>query len=187
MTIINYIIFSGSSIRYNETLGGVATCGHNVIDDAKRFDIKDNDYIMQPSTFWTKEVWDLVGYLNINLHYVFDWEWFIRARNSGVVFHFTPRVLSLYRIHSGHKTGTGGFNRNTEIFNLYNEFEPKNKLLFIKMLNTQSGLLRIIIKFSKKLLMPLCKEKTEIVILRILYPSFYLYNSNKILGIYRML
>jgi hypothetical protein len=38
-----------------------------------------HDYLAQPSTFWTKALWDQTGALNESYHYVLDWEWFLRA------------------------------------------------------------------------------------------------------------
>src|SRR5687768_15763769 len=64
------------------------------------------DFVIQPSTFWTRAAWEKVGQLDETLHYVFDWDWFIRAKKAGVEFLGTERALSIYRIHAAHKSGS---------------------------------------------------------------------------------
>lgn len=75
------------------------------------------DYIIQPSSFWSKSLWETVGELNESYNYVLDWEWFIRATKTCV---FTPiqDYLSIYRLHENHKTGTGGLQRSQEILKI---------------------------------------------------------------------
>ncbi|OLP18793.1 hypothetical protein BST81_08620 [Leptolyngbya sp. 'hensonii'] len=73
-----------------------------------------HDYIIQPSCFWTRPLWKLTGELNETYHYALDWDWFIRASRLGT-FIPLPDYLSLYRIHSSHKTGTGGMARSLEV------------------------------------------------------------------------
>jgi len=72
------------------------------------------DYIVQPSTFWTRSLWEKVGEINDSYNYVLDWEWFIRASK---VCDFIPikDYLSIYRNHENHKTGTGSWKRSQEI------------------------------------------------------------------------
>jgi glycosyltransferase involved in cell wall biosynthesis len=72
------------------------------------------DFFDQPSVFWTRKAWETVGPLDESLHYGFDWEWFLRA---GKVCRFsaTDSLLSRYRIHWAHKSGTGGKKRWIEL------------------------------------------------------------------------
>jgi glycosyltransferase involved in cell wall biosynthesis len=84
------------------------------------------DYITQPSSFWNKEAWQLVGPLVEKFNYIFDWEWFIRAKRAGVVFLPTVKYLSVYRHHPDHKTGTGGDKRNDEIALLISNLHGKS-------------------------------------------------------------
>lgn len=76
-----------------------------------------HDYLAQPSTFWTKALWDVTGALNESYHYVLDWEWFLRASQF---CRFTPikDYLSIYRMHPGHKSGTGKDKRQEEIMHI---------------------------------------------------------------------
>ncbi|MFA7345426.1 MAG: glycosyltransferase family 2 protein [Terrimicrobiaceae bacterium] len=75
------------------------------------------DYIVQPSSFWTRSLWSKTGPLNTALHYAFDWEWFLRASGFGK-FHKCERILSAYRFHASHKSSTGGERRTEEIFSV---------------------------------------------------------------------
>jgi glycosyltransferase involved in cell wall biosynthesis len=77
------------------------------------------DYIIQPSSFWTKVAWQRVGLLEDTFHYVFDWDWYIRATQAKVTVKTTSRYLSAYRIHPSHKSGTGGEKREQEIRAIY--------------------------------------------------------------------
>jgi len=60
--------------------------------------------ILQPSTFWRKNVWDHVGVLCEQLQFVFDFEFFYRIRKRyGVPAQLDP-VLSQFRVHGDSKT-----------------------------------------------------------------------------------
>lgn len=72
------------------------------------------DTVVQPSAFWTAELWRQTGSLEIGLHFAFDWDWFIRASEK-CEFKPLPQFLSAYRVHGGHKTGVGGDKRFTEL------------------------------------------------------------------------
>jgi hypothetical protein len=72
------------------------------------------DYLVQPSTFWTRAAWEKVGPLDESLHFTFDWDWFLRALDS-CRFEQTQVLLSAYRVHPSHKSGAGGERRRAEI------------------------------------------------------------------------
>ncbi len=99
--------------------------GSNVRQMHETRNIELLDYIIQPSSFWTMNTLDAVGTLHEQYTYGFDWEWFIRAKRAGAVFHPVDRFLSIYRIHESHKTGTGGEERLREIADLYTTFHPQ--------------------------------------------------------------
>lgn len=73
----------------------------------------NKDPILQPAAFWRRELWEAVGPLNRDLHWVFDWEWFIRAHQKAT-FHYLPRVLAYYRLQPEAKTRVGGLKRQLE-------------------------------------------------------------------------
>lgn len=73
-----------------------------------------SDYIVQPSTFWKRSLWEKTGPLNERLHYAFDWEWFLRASRHGQ-FRKCDEILSAYRFHDAHKSSSGGEKRKNEV------------------------------------------------------------------------
>ncbi len=76
--------------------------------------LRTSAYIIQPSAFWTRTLWEKTGILENALHFAFDWEWFIRA-SSHAEFMQCPEIFSAYRQHAAHKTGIGGSRRQQEI------------------------------------------------------------------------
>ncbi len=94
--------------------------------DARPFDptvLKYSDYIVQPSSFWTRALWDEAGPLRDDLHYAFDWEWFLRAAVKGA-FAYVPRFYSIYRQHPLHKSGQGSEARRKELLEIIDSNAP---------------------------------------------------------------
>jgi glycosyltransferase involved in cell wall biosynthesis len=89
--------------------------------DEKRLQI--TDFIDQPSVFLTRAAWERVGPLDESLHYAFDWEWFLRAAKC-CRFQRCEKILSRYRIHRQHKTGTGGLRRWEEMSEVVRRHSP---------------------------------------------------------------
>ena len=85
--------------------GGQLTYGSDVRREHETRDLQLGDYVIQPSSFWTRAAWLNTGVLDESLHFGFDWDWFIRAQRAGVTFKPVDRYLSSYRIHGAHKTG----------------------------------------------------------------------------------
>ncbi|MBV8481259.1 MAG: glycosyltransferase [Verrucomicrobia bacterium] len=81
------------------------------------------DFLDQPSVFFTRAAWEQVGPLDESLHYAFDWEWFLRAAKA-CRFIQCDQVLSRYRIHSQHKSGTGGLRRWEEMSEVVRRHSP---------------------------------------------------------------
>jgi glycosyltransferase involved in cell wall biosynthesis len=81
------------------------------------------DFLDQPSVFFTRAAWERVGPLDESLHYAFDWDWFLRAARC-CRFQPCDRVLSRYRIHRQHKTGTGGLRRWEEMSEVVRRHSP---------------------------------------------------------------
>lgn len=75
--------------------------------------IANRDPILQPAAFWRRSLWDAAGPLDTTLHWVFDWEWFIRAHKVGL-FHYVPEALANYRVHEAAKTRRGALDRQLE-------------------------------------------------------------------------
>ena len=44
-------------------------------------------------------------------------------------------VISMYRIHEDHKSGTGGRKRQEELLKIYQEFNPRFAILYAHLMN----------------------------------------------------
>jgi glycosyltransferase involved in cell wall biosynthesis len=113
------IVF-GECALYHEKSGKVKSS--IVFKRAQSHKIEYSDYIIQPSSFWTRKTWEQVGELNLKLNYTFDWDWYIRAERAGVAFHPVHQTWSVYRYHDQHKTGTGGDKRELELAGIYEHY-----------------------------------------------------------------
>ena len=76
--------------------------------------LKTRAAVYQPSSFWTRSVWEKTGGLNLDYHFVLDWDWFLRASAHSELIHLDA-PLSVYRFHQAHKTGSGNPRRAKEI------------------------------------------------------------------------
>lgn len=83
--------------------------------DARR--LQFSAYIIQPSSFWTRALWEKAGKLDESLTFGFDWEWFLRAYQQGK-FWQSDYLFSAYRFHAAHKSGSGGGKRREEILSV---------------------------------------------------------------------
>ncbi len=82
------------------------------------------DYILQPSVFVLRNAAEKVGYLDENLHYCMDWDWWYRlSENSKVVV--TDHMLSMSREYEETKTSTGKMRRWVEIQKLTQKMSGK--------------------------------------------------------------
>lgn len=116
------IVF-GECDLYHEKSGKIRPS--KVFENAKSHNIELSDYLIQPSSFWTKKTFEEVGELDIKLCYTFDWEWFIRAKRMGVKFQPVDKIWSVYRYHDQHKTGTGGDKREEELAEIYHQYHSE--------------------------------------------------------------
>jgi glycosyltransferase involved in cell wall biosynthesis len=72
------------------------------------------NFILQPSTFWRRTLWEQAGELDIASEWAMDWEWLLRATAVGRADH-VPDELALWRIYPDIKTERGGQRRREEI------------------------------------------------------------------------
>ncbi len=85
--------------------------------DVRTFDARlllTRDFILQPSAFWRRSLWEQVGPLNTGLNWGFDWEWFIRASRV-TPFRLLDIDLARYRITGDNKSLAGGERRQAEL------------------------------------------------------------------------
>jgi glycosyltransferase involved in cell wall biosynthesis len=111
----------GSSIILREDMDPVACQVGGRPRQGPAGDLAAYDYIVQPSAFWTRALWDRAGELNVDYHYVLDWDWFLRA-GEVCEFEYVDKALSIYRVHEGHKTGSGDPRRRKEILSLIKRY-----------------------------------------------------------------
>lgn len=86
------------------------------------------DYIMQPATFFKREVLQQVGYLDENLHYCMDWDLWIKLAAVSEV-KYIPELLACSREYGDTKTSTGGDKRLEEIIGLLQKYSGKKNPL----------------------------------------------------------
>ena len=111
----------GSAIHLREGAGLDAGLAPAHPSDGDR--LTHDDVVVQPSAFWSRDVWEGTGPLDETLHFAFDWEWFIRAR-AYADFQHVDEVYSIYRLHDAHKTGSGGSRRRREIADVVGRHAP---------------------------------------------------------------
>ena len=115
----NKIVF-GNCLHFNEKTKRVY--GSDVELSHKKLDISLCDYIIQPSCFWSRQIWEKVGPLYLDLAFSLDWDWFIRAKKLNIKFEPISEFLSIYRIHAQHKSGVGGQDRIYELARIYEKY-----------------------------------------------------------------
>lgn len=73
-----------------------------------------SDYIMQPTTFWRRSVFDEVGYLDEGLYWTMDWDFWIRV-GQRLQCAYNPVLMANNREYGETKTSSGGGKRLKEI------------------------------------------------------------------------
>ena len=101
----------GGTVAYFEESGKFSSWQAPAFDAEA---LKSRALIYQPSAFWTRELWNRAGELDIAQHFTLDWDWFLRASRH-CAFTQIPEPLSVYRFHADHKTGSGNPRRTAEI------------------------------------------------------------------------
>jgi len=142
----------------------------NVQNKYKNYNLELYDYIIQPGSFWTKKVWKVTGSLSDNLHFVFDWEWFLRAKKNNTEFKYSNKVMSMYRVHDAHKTSNGGEKRQKEIEYILKKYSG-DKILkaFIFMRDERSKVDETLQSVKKNKL-----TRFDMKILRLRFPNYFL-------------
>lgn len=161
----------GNCIHFRQDGNKVDSKGSNV-ERAPIGKLTMNDFIIQPSTFWRRRVWEKVGLLNNQMHYAFDWEWFIRVYKSEFTFCFLKKPLSMYRIHDAHKSHNGGDKRLLEIADLYTQYTTVGDL-FNQLIVDRKGKRYKIIEQLKRLSTYLFKKTGEAMFFKLFFPINY--------------
>ncbi len=173
----NQGIYFGDCVHFKYQNDALTCYGSQIYKDFQNNSLTVLDFIIQPSSFWTRKTWENVGALNENMHYAFDWEWFIRAKQVGVAFNPIKSPLSLYRIHEAHKTGTGGSKRQKEISEIYQEYNPELHELYNSLCEETLLIKSSLIKLINNLLRLLTLPPSYGVVLKLLkYYKYYPYS-----------
>jgi glycosyltransferase involved in cell wall biosynthesis len=115
-------------------------CGCQTAAPFDPFTLTYEDFISQPSSFWTRPLWQAVGELNIDYNYLLDWDWYIRAAKVAK-FEYVPQPYSVYRYHASHKTSTGGAKRRKEVRQIVSQYSSTYwSNLYIEVENYYSSL-----------------------------------------------
>lgn len=113
-------VLMGNCIHIKDGTGVVV--GSDVVSDHGRHNLLWCNYVLQPSSFWTRKVWEAAGPLDEGLHYALDWDWFVRAKIGNADFKAVEKQLSIYRIHAAHKSSSGGAARAQELGEIYMKY-----------------------------------------------------------------
>jgi hypothetical protein len=104
--------------------------------------IHHRNYIHQPSCFFRRSLLDRVGPVEEDLHYVMDWELWIRfGAHQGV---FLDEFLSCNRVYAQAKTQSGALRRWAEIRRMVRSYTDQRfpPVLWLYLLETLLGHLR---------------------------------------------
>jgi glycosyltransferase involved in cell wall biosynthesis len=71
----------------------------------KRWQWLVRNCLVQPSTFWRREVTERIGYFDTDLKVSMDHEYWLRMISHGYELTWTDEILSRFRIHAGSVTG----------------------------------------------------------------------------------
>jgi glycosyltransferase involved in cell wall biosynthesis len=82
------------------------------------------DVIEQPSTFWRRALHERLAPLKTDYYMAFDWDLWIRMRNSGAKVVTTDRVLSRYYFTWDNKCGRAGNRFADEGFRIIRQYGP---------------------------------------------------------------
>ena len=137
----------------------------------------DYNYLIQPSTFWTRKLWDSTGPLNENYHYGFDWDWILRA-SKDCEFIYNVNVLSVYRLHSDQKTQSGGKIRSEELLEILSTHGYEDFSSVIKKLIPHKKIISNIVESSTKY----HTRRILFVIMKLLFPTMLSRYSIKEIG-----
>jgi len=85
--------------------------------DAHRL-LNYSNFIMQPTTFFSRKKLSEIGFLDESFFYAMDYELWCRFSKNNSKFKYIQKVLAANRVYSETKTSSGGIKRLREIFRL---------------------------------------------------------------------
>jgi glycosyltransferase involved in cell wall biosynthesis len=167
-------IFIGNCIHFRENNNGkLEAWGSDIFSSNNKYSLKEVDFIIQPSSFWTRKIWEQSGPLNEGMHFAFDWEWYLRAMSNGAKLHCVNKCLSMFRYHKEHKSGKGDINRTTEINGVYKQYFPKRALLHEMLMNEKNRSLSIKDKIVRRAILTFNSRAKDGDIFKLMYKKKY--------------
>jgi len=85
------------------------------------------NYIAQPNVFFRSRVFKELGYLNDSLHYVMDYEFWLRAAARGFRFQHIPIAFAACRWHLGAKTVSRNPHIEEELLSVRDQYWNKKR------------------------------------------------------------
>ena len=97
-------VVSGHSLFVDENGGLERRFAASPIDVSRLLRVRGGFTAPQQSTFWSRACWERHGPLSEDLHYVMDYEFWIKMAAAAEKWDFIDRELSLFRHHAAQKT-----------------------------------------------------------------------------------
>jgi glycosyltransferase involved in cell wall biosynthesis len=85
------------------------------------------NYIAQPNVFFRRRVFSELGYLNDSLHYVMDYEFWLRAATHGFRFQHIPSAFAACRWHLDAKTVSRNSRSEEELLSVRDRYWNKRR------------------------------------------------------------
>lgn len=103
----------------------------------------------QPGNFWSRKIFKDAGYMDENLHYSFDWEYWLRFIVKGYnPVAFNEKVVANFRLHEESKTVKFWAKFNGEYVNLMHKYKKHLPAAKIKVVNREIKKLQVNEKIS---------------------------------------
>jgi glycosyltransferase involved in cell wall biosynthesis len=114
---------------------GNRVADYDVPPDAGLEVVRRSFRLLQPATFWSREVWEACGPVAEDLHYCMDLDFFSRAFEAFPSL-YVPGRWALNRVYPERKSGTGGARRLREMARWragrFGTFEPGALQLWLR-------------------------------------------------------
>jgi glycosyltransferase involved in cell wall biosynthesis len=81
------------------------------------------DVLDQPTTLWKRDIFEECGPLAEDLHFAFDWEFFIKCARAHKGACSTS-IIAAYRLHDSNKTLSGDIRRSEELMEVSMRYLP---------------------------------------------------------------
>jgi len=92
------------------------------------------NYISQPATFWRRTIIDEVGIFDEDLHYVMDYDYWLRISNRYPLW-IVPSILAYFRIHPFSKSGSTSHAQFEEELDVARRYTKSSILLMLHQLH----------------------------------------------------